>query len=584
MLDPTAHASGSRRTAPAGRRRGAPVHRRRRDALPAQPQRRHHRQGRGDAATPATSCAPAAMMLGVTAGPGRLLGQRRLVRRAYVDEPRPRPARARCSTGSAPSRRREVQQFGAPSLITRSTNDVTAGADARADGLHHRGVRADHDGRRRDHGAARGLRPRLDPRRRGAGAVPQRRARGQPDGARTSARCRPASTRSTACCASRSPASAWSARSCASPTRPSGSAHANDELTDVAVRAGRWLATMFPLVMLVVNVSSVAVIWFGGHRVDSGQMQIGALTAFLSYLMQILMSVMMATFMLMMVPRASVCGDRITEVLDTAHLGAAAGGRRCSRPGAARLARPRATSTFSYPGAEAPVLSRRLVLRASRSDGRRDRLDRRRQVHAGQPGPAALRRHRPVWCASAVSDVRDVEPEALWAQIGLVPQKAYLFSGHGAQQPAARQARRHRGRDLGRRSRSPRRATSSRRCPTGSTPRSPRAAPTSPAASASGSPSRARWSAGPGSTCSTTRSRRSTWPPTPGCGRRCDRSRPTRPTVIVAQRVTTIIDADLILVLEDGRVVGRGTHQELLEACTTYQEIVTSQMTAEEAA
>ena len=94
-------------------------------------------------------------------------------------------------------------------------------------------------------------------------------------------------------------------------------ASANGDLTEVAVRAGRWMATMFPLVMLVVNVSSVAVIWFGGHRVDAGQMQIGALTAFLSYLMQILMSVMMATFMLMMVPRASVCGDRIAEVLDT---------------------------------------------------------------------------------------------------------------------------------------------------------------------------------------------------------------------------------------------------------------------------
>ncbi len=117
-------------------------------------------------------------------------------------------------------------------------------------------------------------------------------------------------------------------------------ARANDDLTDVAVRAGRWMATMFPLVMLVVNVSSVAVIWFGGHRVDSGQMEVGALTAFLSYLMQILMSVMMATFMLMMVPRASVCGDRIAEVLDTAHLGAAA-----RRPGAPRSRRGGAGST-----------------------------------------------------------------------------------------------------------------------------------------------------------------------------------------------------------------------------------------------
>jgi ATP-binding cassette, subfamily B, multidrug efflux pump len=93
---------------------------------------------------------------------------------------------------------------------------------------------------------------------------------------------------------------------------------ANQELTSVAVSTGRWMATMFPTVMLILNVSSVAVLWFGGHRVDDGAMQIGALTAFLAYLVQILMSVMMATFMLMMVPRASVCADRIVEVLDTA--------------------------------------------------------------------------------------------------------------------------------------------------------------------------------------------------------------------------------------------------------------------------
>src|SRR3954462_13889383 len=92
---------------------------------------------------------------------------------------------------------------------------------------------------------------------------------------------------------------------------------ANDDLTDVAVAAGRWMATMFPLVILVVNVSSVGVIWFGGHRINNGQMEVGALTAFLSYLMQILMSVMMATFMLMQIPRSAVCADRITEVLDT---------------------------------------------------------------------------------------------------------------------------------------------------------------------------------------------------------------------------------------------------------------------------
>ncbi|HEY3482714.1 MAG TPA: ABC transporter permease, partial [Streptomyces sp.] len=95
-------------------------------------------------------------------------------------------------------------------------------------------------------------------------------------------------------------------------------AGANDDLTDVSLATGRLLALMFPLVMAVVNISSVAVLWFGAHRIDSGGMKIGALTAFLSYLMQILMSVMMATFMLVLVPRASVCADRIGEVLDTA--------------------------------------------------------------------------------------------------------------------------------------------------------------------------------------------------------------------------------------------------------------------------
>ena len=92
---------------------------------------------------------------------------------------------------------------------------------------------------------------------------------------------------------------------------------ANVELTDVSLTVGRWMAAMFPVVMLVLNVSSVAVLWFGGIRVDQGLMEIGSLTAFLAYLVQILMSVMMATFMLVMVPRAAVSADRIGEVLDT---------------------------------------------------------------------------------------------------------------------------------------------------------------------------------------------------------------------------------------------------------------------------
>ncbi len=94
-------------------------------------------------------------------------------------------------------------------------------------------------------------------------------------------------------------------------------ADANAELTDTAIRAGRLMALMFPIVMLVLNASSVAVLWFGAHRVNDGDIEIGALIAFLNYLMQILFSVMMATFMAVMVPRASVSADRISEVLAT---------------------------------------------------------------------------------------------------------------------------------------------------------------------------------------------------------------------------------------------------------------------------
>ena len=94
-------------------------------------------------------------------------------------------------------------------------------------------------------------------------------------------------------------------------------AQANGELTGTQLAVGRLLAIMFPIVMLILNVSSVAVLWFGALRVDSGQMQIGSLTAFLTYLIQILMSVMMATFLLMLAPRAIVCAERIGEVLDT---------------------------------------------------------------------------------------------------------------------------------------------------------------------------------------------------------------------------------------------------------------------------
>ena len=224
--------------------------------------------------------------------------------------------------------------------------------------------------------------------------------------------------------------------------------HTNDELTDVSVRAGRWLATMFPVVMLIVNLSSVAVLWFGGHRVDSGEMQIGSLTAFLSYLMQILMSVMMGTFMLMMVPRASVCADRIAEVLDTA-----------SHGGPARRSRSPISTVhghldldgvgFTYPGADQPVLSdvsfsarpgQTVAVIGSTGAGKTTLVNLLPRLFDATAGSVARRRRRrtPDRAGAALVAVRAGPAEG-------VP----VHRDH-RRQPAARQAGRHRGRDVGR--------------------------------------------------------------------------------------------------------------------------------------
>src|SRR4051812_1069390 len=128
----------------------------------------------------------------------------------------------------------------------------------------------------------------------------------------------------------------------------------NTELTEVSLATGRTLALMFPIVMTVVNLSSIAVVWFGAHRIDSGEMQIGDLTAFLAYLMQIVMSVMMATFMFMMVPRAEVCAERIEEALHPPPSVAppVAPVRELRRHGHLEIR----GAGFHYPGAEEPVL------------------------------------------------------------------------------------------------------------------------------------------------------------------------------------------------------------------------------------
>ena len=298
---------------------------------------------------------------------------------------------------------------------------------------------------------------------------------------------------------------------------------ANAELTDTALRAGRLMAFMFPIVLLVLNVSSVAVLWFGADRVDSGEMQVGSLTAFLSYLMQILMSIMMATFMVVLVPRAAVCAERITEVLDTdsSVVPPADAGHRAARAGDRRAPRRRRSATRAPSD---PVLTdvsfrsgpgQMTAIIGSTGSGK---------THPAIPAcrgcstrPAAASWSTASTCASSTR--RCCTAWSAWC-----PQTAYLFTGTVAEQPALRPAGGRPTRSCGRRCASRRPRTSSPAMPDG-----PRGAGRAgrherlgrPAAAARDRPragARSRRS-----TCSTTRSRRSTWPPTRGCGLRSGR-------------------------------------------------------------
>ncbi|KQZ66994.1 ABC transporter ATP-binding protein [Nocardioides sp. Root151] len=355
---------------------------------------------------------------------------------------------------------------------------------------------------------------------------------------------------------------------------------ANDDLTDVSVKAGRWMATMFPLVMLIVNVSSVAVLWFGGHRVDSGQMEVGALTAFLSYLMQILMSVMMGTFMLMMIPRAAVCADRITEVLDTDTSVVPPAQPVISVHQSGHLVLDGVG--FTYPGAEQPVLQdvsfearpgETIAVIGSTGSGKSTLVDLVPRLFDATTGSVKV---------DGV-DVRDLDPESLWHRIGLVPQQAFLFSGtvasnlrHGKPDATDDELWRAleiaQGRDFveamseGLESPITQGGTNvsggqrQRLAIARALIREPEIYLFDDSFSALDLATDARL-------------RAALRPVTRNAT-----------VVLVAQRVSTIRDADLILVLEDGIVVGRGTHDELLADCPTYQEIVESQLTAEEAA
>jgi ATP-binding cassette subfamily B protein len=357
-------------------------------------------------------------------------------------------------------------------------------------------------------------------------------------------------------------------------------AEANAALTETALRVGRLMVLIFPTVMLVLNASSIAVLWFGAGRVDSGQMQIGALTAFLMYLMLILTSVMMATFMAIMIPRAAVCADRIGEVLTTES--SVVPPEQPVRELRSRAELELRDVEFRYPGAAAPVLQN-ISFRATA--GQTTAII--GSTGAGKTTLVSLvARLFDATAGTVMIDgvgVRDLDPEMLWSRIGLVPQKPYLFTGTVASNlrygnPQATDAELWEALEV-----------AQARDFVEAMPGGLEAPIAQGGTSVSGG-QRQRISI----------ARALVRQPeiylfddsfsaldlsTDARLRAALRPRTAQATVIiVSQRVSTITDADQIIVLDNGAIVGMGRHDELLETCPTYVEIVQSQLAAEPAA
>lgn len=354
---------------------------------------------------------------------------------------------------------------------------------------------------------------------------------------------------------------------------------ANDDLTETSLVTGRLQAFMFPTVMLVINTSSVAAVWFGANRIESGDMQVGALVAFISYLILILMSVMMATWVAFLSPRAAVSAVRIEEVLDGASSIVARPDAVTELGGANSLEFRHVE--FNYPGAEHPVLSdisftaragETTAIIGSTGSGKSTILNlipRMFDVTGGEVLVNGI-------------DVRDIDPEVLWAHIGLVPQKPYLFSGTVGTN--LRHADPEASDELCWWALGIAQAEDFVEAMPGQL-----ASPISQGGSNVSGGQRQRLAIARAlvrrpaiylfddsfsalDLATDARLRAALGPVTSDAV-----------TLIVAQRVSTIKHADQILVIEDGAQIGLGTHHDLLESCPTYAEIVESQLTREEA-
>jgi ATP-binding cassette subfamily B multidrug efflux pump len=354
----------------------------------------------------------------------------------------------------------------------------------------------------------------------------------------------------------------------------------NEDLTASALTGGRLMGLMFPTVIVIVNLSSVAVLWMGAGRVDSGDLQIGSLIAFLSYLTQILMAVMMATYMAALVPRASVSADRIQDVLDTSS--SVVPPASPVVPTAVRSSLELRDVGFHYPGAEHAVLSgvsfrceagTTTAIVGSTGSGKTTLVNLVARLFDVTAGSVEI---------DGV-DVRDLDPQHLWSRIGLVPQKPYLFSGtvasnlrYGLQsatddelwealtiaQAADFVAAMPGGLDavIAQGGSNVSGGQRQRLAIARALVRKPDLYLFDDSFSALDLATDARL-------------RAALAPSTRDAA-----------VIVVAQRVSTIAGADQILVLEDGEVVGLGTHEVLRLTCPTYEEIVASQLTSDGAA
>jgi ATP-binding cassette subfamily B protein len=353
----------------------------------------------------------------------------------------------------------------------------------------------------------------------------------------------------------------------------------NQLVTGTALRAGRYMAMMGPTVTIILNVSTVAALWIGADRISSGFTSVGSLIAFITYLAQILMSVMMASFMAAMIPRAAVCAERIVEVLDTESSVVISPNAvdEVTSHGSLELR----DVGFHYPGAEAPVLEGVSVVSppghttaiiGSTGSGKTTLLNLIPRLADATSGAVLV---------DGV-DVRDLQPEALWSRVGVVPQKPYLFSGTVASnlrygKPDASEDELWEALEV----------AQAREFVTAMG--GLEAAIAQGGSNVSGG-QRQRLAIARAlvrkpeiylfddsfsalDLATDARLRAALAPHTSNAT-----------VVIVAQRVSTISMADQILVLEDGRTVGLGTHQQLLATCPTYAEIVSSQLTEEQAA